>query len=185
MSEGWKNGLIKSAGFGAGFALTLAAIVALGFWYVSRPKPLKPWNKTAITAEFLELGTSEEEGTINLWYTLTNSTDADYRIDNVTDITTAGLTRDDDALYAFNQGVSFDVPLIVPARRKTEVMLHLRVPSSRLTIADDASDADVAAYKTSVRALLRSEYANMKGLVVMDEGPRYEIDFPLADAERP
>ena len=133
----------------------------------------------AITSEFIEPAVSNDKDIINLWYTLSNTTDTDYRVDSLSEITTAGLTADDDALYSFNQGISFDVPLIVPAHRKTKVILHVIAPTNRLSIADDASDAAVNTYKADVLAFLRSEYANMKGLAIMDDRRRYEIDLPL------
>jgi hypothetical protein len=138
----------------------------------------QPWNRTAIEAEFVELAPSNEEGRVNLWFTLTNTTDSEYRVDRVDQVTTAGWTVDDQ-LYAFNQGVSFDVPLIAPAHQKTKALVHVNFPSEHLTVPDDASKADVAAYRTKVMAFLRSEYAGWRGIVILDDRTHYQIDFPL------
>ena len=141
----------------------------------------QPWNRTAIQAEFVELAPSNEEGRVNLWFTLTNTTGADYKIERVNEVMTAGWTIDDE-LYAFNQGVSFDVPLIVPAHQKTKELLHVNFPKEHLRVPDDASYADVAAYRAKVMAFLRSEYAGWRGVVIRDERTGYRIDFPLLNA---
>jgi hypothetical protein len=142
MNEGWQKWLIKGAGFGAGFVLTLAALVWGGIWYASRPKPPKPWNRTAIQAEFLVPGASDEKDSINLWYTLRNTTAADYKLNAVSEVTTAAWTANDDAFYGFNQGISFDVPLIIPAHRKTKVRLHLALGNPR--VAGGTSNAQAS-----------------------------------------
>lgn len=124
MTEGWKRSLVKAAGFGAGFAVMSVTIVAGGMWYFSRPKPVAPWNRTAIEAEFIGPAASEEKDVINLWYSINNSTPDDYKINQNSDVTTAGWTTSDDALYGFNQGISFD-PIIIPAHRKAKIILHV------------------------------------------------------------
>ncbi len=155
MNEGWKKWLITSAGFRAGFALTLAAVMGGGIWYASRPKPPKPWNRVAIQAEFLEPAASDEKDVINLWYTLKNTTAADYKINAVSEVTTAGWTANDDALYGFNQGISFDVPLIIPAHRKTKTILHVALGNP--SVAGGISDAQAS--HESVEAFLSLDEA--------------------------
>jgi hypothetical protein len=140
---------------------------------------VKPWNRTAIRAEFVELAASDRKDRIKLWYTLTNATDADYRIQNMSGITTAvsahGKT---DFLYAFNQGmISLEMPLIIPANRKIRAMLTVALQTDK-SVPSDASDATVRIYKNDVMSFLRSKYSKMQGFVLMDEGTRYEIDFP-------
>jgi len=159
----------------------LVVVAGGGLWYVFRPKPelpRKPWNRTAIRAEFREPATSESSASINLWFMLTNTTDADYRIDSLSEITSAGL-MDNDALYGFNQGISFEVPLIIPAHRSAAVILHIPFPTEHLSVPDGASDSAVMAYKKNVMAFLRSKYSHLKGFAILDEGIRYEIDFPV------
>ena len=98
MNEGWKKWLIKSAGFGAGFALTLGAVAGVAAWYVFRPKPPKPpspWNRTAIRAEFVKAEPDRQANAMNLVYILTNTADDDYTIDRVEEVRTAGLDKGD------------------------------------------------------------------------------------------
>jgi hypothetical protein len=142
---------------------------------------VKPWNRTAIRAEFVELAGSDKKDAIRLWYTLTNTTDADYKIENMRGITTAvsahGAT---DFLYAFNGGmISLEMPLIIPAHRKIRVILTVALQTDK-SVADDASDAAVTIYKKDVMIFLQSKYSKMQGFVLMDDGTRYEIDFSFA-----
>lgn len=183
MTEGSKRWLIKSAAFGAGFAMVTAFVVIGAGWYIFRSKPQKapqPWNRMAIRAEFVEPATSDEEGTIRLWYNVTNTTDIDYRIDSPSEVTTAGLTGDGDTLFDFNQGVLFEVPFIVPAHRKAGAILRVPLPGEHLNVPDGASDSAVAIYKKNVMIFLRSKWTGLMGFAVLDERTRYEIDFPLA-----
>jgi hypothetical protein len=137
------------------------------------------WNKTAIRADFVELAASDRKDRIKLWYTLTNTTDADYRIQNMSGITTAvsahGKT---DFLYAFNEGmISLEMPLIIPANGKIRAMLTVALQTDK-SVPDGASEAAMTIYKNDVMSFLRSKYSKMRGFVLMDEGTRYEIDFP-------
>lgn len=138
----------------------------------------EPWDRTAIRARFVELATSDEEGTINFWYRLTNTTDADYRIGSFDDVETAGWAAGD-TLYNFNQGVSFETPIIIPAHGAALVMLHVVMPTSHLSVREGASEKAVRAYKRKVTDFLRSEFADFNGVVILDERVRYRIDLPL------
>jgi hypothetical protein len=52
MTDGWKKWFWRSAGFGSGAVLMLAVIAASVIWWIDRPKPSKPWNTKAISAEY-------------------------------------------------------------------------------------------------------------------------------------
>jgi hypothetical protein len=43
------------AGFGAGAAIAMAGILAMTAWYLTRPRPPRPWDQKAITASFADL----------------------------------------------------------------------------------------------------------------------------------
>lgn len=43
----WRFFLLRSCGFGAGFALTLNGLIGVWVWAGSRPKPEKPWDNAA------------------------------------------------------------------------------------------------------------------------------------------
>jgi hypothetical protein len=147
--------------------------------WVKAAQSVKRWNRTAIRAEFVELATSDKKDSIRFWYTLTNTTDADYRIENMGGITTAvSAHAATDFLYAFNQGmISLEMPLIIPAHRKIRVILTVALQTDK-SVPDDASEAAVTMYKKDVMTFLRSKYSKMQGFILMDEGTRYELDFP-------
>jgi len=65
--------LLRSAGVGAGFAITLCVVVGVSIWYSDRPKPPKPWNKQAITAEYNNVSTAGDENFFCVQYTLQNN----------------------------------------------------------------------------------------------------------------
>jgi hypothetical protein len=69
--------------------------------------------------------------------------------------------------------------LIIPARRKIRTLLAVAFRIDK-SVPDDASEAAVTIYKKDVTAFLQSKYSKMQGFVLMDEGTRYEIDFPFA-----
>lgn len=144
------------------------------------------WNRTAIRAEFVELATSDQKDSIRFWYTLTNTTDEDYRIETMRSITTAiSMHGEPDYLYSFSMAgqaggwISLETPLIIPARRKIRTVLSVAFRTDR-SVPDDAPEATVTAYKKDVTAFLRSKYSKMQGFALLDEGTRYEIDLPFA-----
>ncbi|MGB9234744.1 MAG: hypothetical protein WCC04_10045 [Terriglobales bacterium] len=144
----------------------------------------RSWNATPIRAEFVDLATSNQKDSIRLWYSLTNTTDTDYRIETMSGIVTAVFadsTKGDSCfLYAFNEGlISLEMPLIVPAHRSIRAMLTVALQTDK-SVADDASEIAAAIYKKDVMTSLRSKYSRMKGFVLLDVGTGYEIDFPFA-----
>jgi len=144
----------------------------------TRAERSRPRNRTAIQAEFVEIAASSKPGTINFWYALTNTTDDDYRIDTLSEITTAGWVVND-SLYEFNQGISFEVPVIIPAHRRTLVMLHADLSPGNLSVPDGASESAISVYRSNVMKFLQSNYAASAGFAILDERRGYEIDFPL------
>ncbi len=81
----WKRILIRSAGFGAGFAITAALIVGAVLWWQHRPKP---WSSNAVTAKIGELAFQQlgEDLHITFQYALTNNTKEDYRLPQPLDV---------------------------------------------------------------------------------------------------
>jgi hypothetical protein len=144
------------------------------------------WNRTAIRAEFVELATSDQKDSIRFWYTLTNTTDEDYRIQSMSGITTAiSMHGEPDYLYSFSMAgqaggwISLETPLIIPAHRKIRTILSVAFRTDQ-SVRDDASEAAVKNYKKDVITFLRTKYSKMQGFVLLDEGTRYEIDLPFA-----
>src|SRR6266849_883504 len=77
----WKRILLKAAGFGAGAVVGTAMVVALFFWYTTRPVKPKPWNRGAITADYYRvLTTDQPDSKMEFEYVLENKTDKDYEL---------------------------------------------------------------------------------------------------------
>lgn len=175
MNEGWKRWLIKGAAWGASSALMLAAAAGGLLWYSSRPEPPKPWNKTAIKAAFRGISADEDVSTIDVDYTLENTTDRDYSIYSLGEAKMAMLL-DDSSLSEFNKYASFDVPLFVPAKHKIWLTLHLK-QSSHQTLQRGATEKDRESYRKAVAEFMTNDMAKLNGFVLLDESMRYEIDF--------
>lgn len=96
--EIWKKTLLRAAGFGAGFAVVAALIVAVFLWWTSRPPKVKPWDDKAIVASYESLDTEGDENTYRFVYTLENTTDTDYRVENDSNIHLAAFLKRSQAL---------------------------------------------------------------------------------------
>src|ERR1035441_9449765 len=113
----WKKILLRSAGFGAGFALTLC-IVGGGFiWYSERPRPPKPWNRNAITASGAPaFGVSSDGKHIEFSYSLLNTTNTDYKVDLDTQIKLMMKSQDGTfSLPLSTETASVTLPVFIPA----------------------------------------------------------------------
>ena len=82
----WKSLALRSAFFGAGFALILILIIGGYIWYQSIPKPPKPWDNNAIVASYDYVDTTGENNIVVFYYILENKTDYDYSITDKTNI---------------------------------------------------------------------------------------------------
>ncbi len=95
----WKRSLLVGVAWGVGTAMGLAMLVGGYIWYSSRPSPPvppKPWNSSAIRAEYDTAYTEGDENNVVIYYTLENTTDFDYRIEdgqNVMMSSKAGKTK--------------------------------------------------------------------------------------------
>jgi hypothetical protein len=73
--------LLRSAVFGAGFAVTLCLIVGGLVWYSDRPKPPTPWNTTALVAKGPPgFDVSRDGEHIEFNYLIENTANTDYKL---------------------------------------------------------------------------------------------------------
>lgn len=78
-----KRLLLRSAAFGAGFAVVLSLFFCGWLWYSGRPQPPTPWNATAIVAKDVpDFRVTDDGKKIVLVYWVENTTDTDYPIDS-------------------------------------------------------------------------------------------------------
>jgi hypothetical protein len=174
----WKMVLLRSAGFGAGFAIALCVIGGSWFWYEDRPKPPKPWNKQAIIAEYDYVRPEGDNDNLVFHYLLQNNTDADYRIDSDVGINLANRLKKQKSFGSFsNQYVTTDYPIFVPARSRVWIPLKVPYPYS-IKEKDNPNKDERQEYTIQVAKYVTSELPNLDGFVLFDTLHRYEIDFP-------
>jgi len=154
-----------------------AADVAMTQQAKAEPAMTDQWNKTAISADFVEFGTRPKEGMIDLGYMLTNTTNTEYRIGSMDDVTTYGRKKNDGLLYIPNERATFEVPLLIPPHGQVIVVLHLEFSPQHMSVLKPSQP--FTAYKTNVINFLWSEYSPTGGFSILDEKTRYKIDLPL------
>jgi hypothetical protein len=180
----WKKLLLRSAGFGAGFAVVVCAVIGVAVWYSERPKRPEPWNKQAITAEYDFVVPEGEKNELVFHYILQNNTDSDYRVASDTGIDITGKLKREKGFSQFaSHYVTTDYPVFVPA--KSRVWIPLKVPYPYPTKEKDKDTADEAKqFRTAVAKYVSEEFQNLDGFVLFDTSKRYEIDFPTGWEQR-
>jgi hypothetical protein len=180
----WKILLLRSAGFGAGFAIVLCAVAGTWFRYTSRPKPPKPWNKTAITAEYDYVRPGGEKDYLAFSYLLQNNTDFDYRVESDSGVEITGRLKKEKGFSTFaDHYVTADYPIFVPARTRVRVSLRVPYPYPIMEKINPSED-ERKQYTTDVAQYVTDEMRNLGGFVLFDTANRYEIDFPGGWEER-
>lgn len=179
----WKRIFLRAAGFGAGAVLTAAVCLGLFVWYKSRPAKPKPWNRSAIAAQFYRVSTgSEGDSKLEFEYILENETDRDYHLQSYETPRIAGKVHDTNSLVGFDDQDEFSLklPIFVPAHQKTRISLTLPSYgfSSPVHLSNSSSDDERRKYYAAVAAHVTQRMSNLDGFVVFDESLRYQIDLP-------
>jgi hypothetical protein len=172
----WKRVFLQSAGFGAGFALTLCIAAGVWVWYSGTPRPPKPWSAKTIQAEYL--GTVEEHTSgIGFRYALENNGTEDYRISDNDSIQLSIQIGNDSELLPFVRLVSMDTPVFVPAGHKTIVFLKMKTGTKfQQELAEHPTEDEKQQYRKAVLDFLNG--SQIAGFALFDEVRRIEIDFP-------
>jgi hypothetical protein len=175
----WKRILLRSAGFGAGFALTLCIVVGVLIWYIDRPRPpepSKPWDTRTIQAEYD--GTTEEHTSdIGFRYVLKNNGTEDYRISDSNSVQISFRVGNDGKLAFSNKIMSIETPVFIPAGQKAIVLLTMRTGTRfQHQLPEHATDAEREQYRKEVVDYLNGTL--LVGFALFDEVPRIEIEFP-------
>jgi hypothetical protein len=176
----WKKPLLIGIGWGAGTAVGLALIVGGFLLYQSRPKPPqppKPWNVSAIKAEYDTTDTEGVKNTVVFYYTLENMTDFDYRIENADHVLMSATLLKQKHLSPFDQNQTIDYPIFVPARKRMRFLIHINYPCP----FKEKPNADLEErrhHRRDVEKYASDEFGNLDGFDLLDEDNRYEIVFP-------
>jgi len=171
----WKQILLRSVGFGAGFAIMLCIIVGLFVWYRERPKPPKPWSKQAITAEY-DYVSSDDDNKIFFYYTVQNNTESDYRLESDTQVELAARLKEEKAFDSSGKVVTLDYPVFIPA--KGRVRLKVKIPYTYPQHDKQETSDELHDHYNKVAQFLTKEASNLDGFVLFDTMNKYEIDFP-------
>lgn len=174
----WKRILLRSVGFGAGFAVVLSIAVGVWTWYRGRPKPPKPWNEHAITAEYDSVTTRGDENYVSFQYVLQNNTDSDYRLTSMTGIDLAATLASTRSFSQFG-GLSdaFTFPIFVPAKSRTRITITIPY-AYNVKPKSTATHEERLQYDSDVERFVKTEFPNLDGLVLFDSSNHYKIDFP-------
>ena len=175
----WKRLFIKAAGVGAGFALILSILASAGIWYMNRPKPPKPWDTKAITAEYIDADVEGDKNTLVFNYTLQNNTEFDYRVADTIGITVGAKLKRENSLSLGGSGsFSLDYPIFVPAHGRTRFRIHLPEYPYEQHEKPNASDDEEHDFYTRLAQYLTNHTTNLNGFFVFDDNKRYEILLP-------
>src|SRR6266480_7762595 len=125
----WKKILLRSIGVGAGLAIVLCTVGGFCIWYTGRPKPPKPWNKRAITAEYDYVRPEGDKDNLAFHYVLQNNTEFDYRLDSDAGIEITGKLRQQKGFSQFaDHYVTTKYPVFIPARNRVWFDLNIPYP---------------------------------------------------------
>lgn len=178
----WKKILLRSAGFGAGFAIVVCGVIGGVLWYSSRPsKAVNKWNTTALkVTEPPAFGAYKNDKDSRMYvefnYSVQNNTDDDYKIESAESLKV--LVRFTDGSVSepvTTEAASVKLPVFLPA--KETGALSLVIQQSVPTKTERETDED---YHEQLRSYLEKQWSRDKlaGFVLYDETNRYELNLP-------
>jgi hypothetical protein len=165
----WKAIALKAAGFGAGLAIALCAILGGWVWYSSRPIP---WNKSAIKATFtsLQYQAQQDAFVMEFRYSVENVTVKDFTLSTNRVV----LRRMSDGKgYASDLDAEIVGDVFIPAGQKMNVLI--RVPYKYEDLNTSLKE-QLDEKKSGTFADQR--LAHLDGFGLFDKRNKYEIDFP-------
>jgi hypothetical protein len=175
----FKRFFIVGLGWGVGTTLTLLLVFGGYSWYASRPKPKlppKPWNSSAIKAEFDYVDTEGEKNDIVVNYTLENTTEFDYRASQSDNIRMHARLSREKSLSPFSELSRIDYPIVVPAKKRVRFRVYLGYPYP-LKEPDDGPPGSGKESRAAVSKYIVEKLNNLDGFVLLDDVNRFEIDF--------
>ncbi|MDP2157986.1 MAG: hypothetical protein Q8K68_09790 [Nitrospirota bacterium] len=168
----WKTIFIRSAGFGAGLAITFIIGIATWSYFASLPKKPKPWNNSAINATFSDIQMfTGDRLPVTFKYILDNKTQFDYCLPSDNEAAfirmpkTNSLTKDHE--------LTWDKGTCVPTGQKVAVSFKLTYDYSDYSFPQ--SDKDNL---EKLSKLVNRRLSEIDGFVILDNQHRYQINFP-------
>ena len=185
----WKRLVLISASAGAGFALVLLLILGARSWYLSRPTP---WNKGSIKTTFNYVETEGEHNQLIFHYTLENTTNFDYRIEDESNVVIMKKLEKQKSLSLDAGTLRGDFPVFVPARQRLQFAIHTQMhytPNQVITVPlEELEETEILKgqakqeaenrFRKKLAAFVMEEMTSLDGFVLFDKENHYRIDFP-------
>lgn len=174
-----KRVIVSGIAGGVGFAAALAIIFGTIYWYQGKPKPPKPWNKTAIAASYDTVDVEGEKNHLVFSYTLQNNTDFDYGFSDLNSIMAMARLKKQKSLSGNKNDdlLRPDCPILIPAKQRLRFALHVAYPYDK-SLKNDATKEEKERYRKDLEAYVAKEFSNLDGFTIFDEVNRYQIEFP-------
>lgn len=176
----WKKVALRSAFFGAAFAITFALLIGGYFWYESRPKPPKPWDNNVIVAYYDSADTTGELNTLVFHYTIENKTNYDYSINDIKNILFyANLDRQKSLSGGeIDEYLNIDYPIHVPSKHRYRFKINLNYPTDVKSLKSGSTIEEREKFNKELNEYITNNLKNLNGFTLFDLINRYKIDFP-------
>jgi hypothetical protein len=168
----WKLTFWRLFAFGVGIGCAILLAAGTYVWLQTRPEPPKPWDTESITATFDSVLTEGDQNTWVFYYSISNNTDRDYRLD-ATSAAYMSKARGNTLSNASPDFETFDTPIYIPSKHRLRFAVHVKFPYDIKDPLDD--EAAHAVWKKQFLEFVRKEARNLNGWVLFDETNRYEI----------
>jgi len=176
--DGWKKLFIRSAGFGAGFCLSLAIILGAGLWFNSRPKPPIPWDENKIVCETPPgFGVTDDNKSVEFIYSCENKSDIDYQHDTFADMKVSGLLSTGELTKPITKkedGILVETPIFIPSKQKA----HISITINKSSLPKKNSTETDEQYHENIRNILNTDWSSVDKIVIYDTKNHYRINFP-------
>ena len=148
-------------------------LTAVIFYFLPRSRRPRPWNTTAITANYVGAQLRQlDSGNVALYlaYEVRNQTDSDYQLADGPGAVVMSRLRADGSLSS-QQQVRLSFPTFLPARQRARVALEIPSPFGW------PADSDPA-FQDRLRDFVNQKLVEVQAFVLFDQADRVEIEFP-------
>lgn len=170
---GWKKIVLTAASFGSGFAVVLAVLIGAVLWYQGQPQKEREWNTTAIKATFKDVAitTSTPAPKFTFSYSLENTTDFDYSIDDKSQVLVMAKLPEGKGLEP-SELLSLSRTIYIPAKQKVVLSVFKEGAYNETYPEQDRDNPEKLA------PYMNRRLKELDGFVLFDKTRRYKISLP-------
>lgn len=170
--DNWKEIILKTAGFGGGFAVAAGILLGAAVWWSARPIKPKPMNSHAIVGTFsgMEMQVRGDAMHLKVTYGLHNTTYKDYSVPAIGELMI--VNPENKGLDAL-EGCTWDSSTTIPPGQTVNLKFDIPYPLSEYNM----KTADLTDDKAMVN-FIEKRLKEIDGFRFFDYGNRYEIDLP-------